>query len=226
MKTLCVGLLALVLAGSAAGMRQPTPGEAKAIRQAVAGFVAMPGSPAAKDAEIVSLAVSSLDRRYAAARLDSPTAGPSELVLHLSVGGWWEVGFGSSPNCDSAPKSVLADLKVGCSPPYGVAWINTCGPLVSAPTDLVLACADGNYELTKLAWRNWGRAAATARSVARANDCTPNCAAGHFHSYPVDVTATSLKTCGRARYYATLTIAYPGKRPAGIGARDVQHLRC
>jgi len=147
-------------------------------------------------------------------------------VLHLSVGGWWEVGFGSSPNCDSAPKSVLADLKVGCSPPYGVAWINTCGPLVSAPTDLVLACADGNYELTKLAWRNWGRAAATARSVARANDCTPNCAAGHFHSYPVDVTATSLKTCGRARYYATLTIAYPGKRPAGIGARDVQHLRC
>jgi len=53
-KTLCVGLLALVLAGSAAGMRQPTPGEAKAIRQAVAGFVAMPGSPAAKDAKIPS----------------------------------------------------------------------------------------------------------------------------------------------------------------------------
>jgi hypothetical protein len=225
-KTLCVALLALVLAGSAAAMRRPTTGEAKALRQAVAGFIAMPRSPAAKDARIVSLAVSTLDPRYASARLDSPSAGPSVLVLHLSVGGWWEVGFGSSPNCSSAPKSVLADLRVGCSPPYGVAWINTCGPLVSAPTELVLACADGNYELTKVAWRNWGRATATAPAVAVANDCTPNCAAGHFHSYPASVTATSLKTCGRARYYATLTITYPGRRPAGIGKRDVQRLHC
>jgi hypothetical protein len=225
-KTLGVALLALVLAGSAAGMRKPTTGEAKALRQTVTGFIQTPGSPAAKDDKIESLAVSTLDSRYAAAHLSSPTAGPAVLLLHRSIGGWWEVGFGSSPNCSAAPRSVLADLRVGCSPPYGVAWINTCGPLASAPTDLMLACADGNYELTKLAWRNWGRAAATARAVARANDCTPNCAAGHFHSYPATVTATSLKTCGRARYYATLTIVYPGKRPAGIGKRDEQRLRC
>lgn len=219
-------LVAFVVAAPAAGSRAPRAAEAKAIRAAVSGFVAQPGSPAAKDNRVASIAVSTLDPRYAAVRLVSKSAGPSELVLHSSLGAWWEVGFGSSLGCDSAPKAVLADLHVGCSPPDGVAWIDDCGPLVSEPSTLVLACADANYELTRLAWRGWGAATATATAVARANDCTPNCAAGHFHSYHVRVTATQLRACGRARYYARLVLDYPGARPAGIAKRDVHALGC
>jgi hypothetical protein len=215
----------LVVVGTAAGSRKPTSAEQRAIRQAFAGFVAQPNSPAAKDNRIVTIAVSSLDPRYAVARLNSKSAGPSELVLHRGGFGWWVVGFGSSVGCDSAPTSVMRDLKVGCSPPNGVAWINNCGPLVSAPP-LVLACGDANYLLANLKWRGWGKPTATATGVARANTCTPNCAAGKFRSYRMTATASKLSTCGKARYYATLTIVYPGARPAGTAKRDVHTLGC
>ena len=207
-------------------MRKPGGAEASAIRAAVTSYVAMPGSPAAKDNKIATIAVSTLDPRYASARLSSKTVGNADMVLHRSVGVWWVIEFGSSLGCDAAPNAVLTDLRIGCTPPNGVAWINDCGPLVSAPHSLVLACADANYELVHLSWHGWGNATASASGTARANDCTPNCAAGHFHSYPVTARASSLATCGRARYYARLTLTYAAHRPAGIAKRDVHTLGC
>jgi len=224
--TLLAFAFVLVVAGVASASRAPTTAEQKGIRQAFTGFVHMPGSPAAKDNRVIAIAVSSLDARYAAARLNSKSAGPSDLVFHRSMGIWWVVGFGSSLGCDSAPPSVLADLKVGCTPPNGVAWISNCGPLVSKPAEIVIACGDGNYSLERLRWHGWGSATATATGKAQANDCTPNCAAGHFHSYPMTASATGLTTCGKARYYARLTVTYPGARPAGTAKRDVHTLGC
>jgi hypothetical protein len=223
---LLVALVALVVANFGAAMRKPGGVEARAIRSAVAGYIAMPNSPAAKDNRVVSIAVSSLDARYASARLNSMSAGPSEMVLHRSMGAWWIVGFGSSLGCDSAPKAVLADLTVGCTPPNGIAWINDCGPLVNEPHSLTLTCADANYQLARMSWRGLGNATATATGTARANDCTPNCAAGHFHSYPVTVRATRLTRCGRARYYDRITIVYRAARPAGVAKRDVHTFGC
>jgi hypothetical protein len=216
----------LVLAGSALASRAPTSAESKSIRQAISFFISDPNGPAAKDNKVTKITVSTLDARYAAASLNSKSAGPSEMVLHRSGPGWWVVGFGSSPGCDSAPKSVLDDLKVGCSPPNGVAWINDCGPLVSKPTDLTIACGDANYVLAGLHWTGWGKSTATATGSAKANDCTPNCAAGKFHSYKMTATASQLTTCGRARYYSKLTIVYPGARPVGTAKRDVHSLGC
>jgi hypothetical protein len=219
-------VLLCLVAGSAAAARKPSPAENTAIRSAIAGFIAQPNSPSAKNNKVVSIRVSSLDRRYAAARLSSPTVGFSVLVLHESMGTWFVEEFGSSLNCEAGPKAVLADIGVGCTPPGATAWIWNCGPLVAQPKSLTLACADANYELASLAWHGWGKASATATGVARANDCTPNCAAGHFHSYRVRVTATTLRACGRARYYARLVIAYAGARPQGIAKRDVHTLGC
>jgi hypothetical protein len=218
--------VALVLAGAAVASRKPTAGEQKAIRQAFSFFVAQKNSPAAKDNRVVSISVSTLDPRYASVKLNSKSAGPSDLVLHHSGPGWFVVGFGSSVGCDSAPPVVLRDLKVGCSPPNGVAWINACGPLLSAPTELVLACGDGNYFLDKLKWRRWGAASATATGVAEANKCTPNCASGHFKSYRITATASKLATCGKARYYSRLVIVYPGARPTAVAKHDVHSLGC
>ena len=62
-------LTALVTAGAGGAMRKPRGAEASAIRAAVTSYVAMPGSPAAKDNKIASIAVSTLDPRYASARL-------------------------------------------------------------------------------------------------------------------------------------------------------------
>ena len=160
------------------------------------------------------------------ARLNSKTAGPADLLFHLSRGTWFVVELGSSLGCDTAPKAVLNELKVGCMPPDGVAWIWACGPLVSAPKSLMLACGDGNYGLERIAWRGWGGSTATAKATVRANDCKPYCAAGHFHTYPVTVTVDRLAKCGLAPAYDRLTIVYAGARPQGIARRDVHALGC
>jgi hypothetical protein len=219
-------LAALVLTGVASASRAPSGAESKAIRAEVTGFINMPNSPASKTDKIVSIRISTVDPRYASVRLNSTTVGPSVMVLHRSVGSWWVLEFGSSLGCDTAPKAVMDNLKVGCSPPDGVAWIPNCGPLASAPRDLLIACADANYSLADLTWSHWGAARTTATGVARANDCTPNCAAGRFHTYRMTATADELRRCGTARYYARLTIVYPAARPKGIGKRDVIPLSC
>lgn len=219
--------IALVAAVPASAKHAPSAAQKSGVESAFHAYVHMPNSPAAADNRIASLAISSVDPRYAAARLESPSAGPSDMVFHRSGPGWWVVGFGSSLDCNTAPKSVLADLAVGCTPPDGsAAWINDCGPLEHAPKTLVIACADANYSLGALRWRGWGKAASSATGVAHANDCKPYCAAGHFHSYRVTVTADRLTKCGSAHFYARLTIVYPGGRPAGIGKRDIHTVGC
>jgi len=219
-------LIALVLAAPAAAKRSPTKAESAALRTAFSGFLHMPNSPAAANDTVVTIAVSSLDKRYAVLQLDSKTVGRATLVMHESLGSWWEVGFGSSLNCATAPKAVLADLSVPCAPPGASAWISNCGPLTSAPVELVLACADGNYYLTGLHWKAWGSASTSATGIAHQNDCKPYCAAGHFHTYPVRVTAAKRTRCGAAVYYARIELDYPGARPPGQRAQTRDSLPC
>ena len=87
MRHTAIAVACLLLAGSAAAARKPTARESTALRSAIHGFISMPSSPSAKDNRIATLRVSTLDKRYAAARLTSPTVGPGDLVLHESNGG-------------------------------------------------------------------------------------------------------------------------------------------
>jgi hypothetical protein len=222
--TLVVAALAIIAAPAAA--RRPSASERTSITAAVRAYITMPNSPAAHDNRITAIAVSARDPRYAAVRVESASAGAALMVLHRSGPVWWVLEFGSSLGCNIGPTAVLRELAVDCEPPSANAWINNCGPLVSAPAQLTLACADANYGLTHLRWRHWGQPLASTSGTVRANDCTPNCAAGHFHTYPVTVTADHLARCNTARYYARLTITYVAARPAGIAKRDVHTLGC
>lgn len=71
-----------------------------------------------------------------------------------------------------------------------------------------------------------GDALGSATGTVRANDCKPYCAAGHFHSYRVNVAADRLIECGGAHIYARLTVIYTGTRPTGIAKRDVHAVGC
>jgi hypothetical protein len=53
------------------------------------------------------------------------------------------------------------------------------------PPAITLTCADGNAMLKRAPWRWWGQRSAGGSATFVANDCKPNCAAGHFHWYPV-----------------------------------------
>lgn len=83
----------------------------------------------------------------------------------------------------SAPASASpAPIKV-----YG----NCTRPSVE-PSEIVLACADDNALLTGLHWTSWTATSATAAGTLEYNDCSPNCAAGHFRDVPgTHVTLTA-----------------------------------
>ena len=82
--------------------------------------------------------------------------------------------------------------------------------------------------MKKLAWIGWGGARTAATGVAYANDCTPNCAAGHFHDYSAMIVLDGSQKCGKTTDYRRLTIGfvgptpYPKAKPADL----VYSLRC
>lgn len=59
-----------------------------------------------------------------------------------------------------------------------------------APASYVIACADGNTRLRGLSWQTWAPGAAVASGTLLANDCTPDCASGHFIASPATVELT------------------------------------
>jgi hypothetical protein len=75
-----------------------------------------------------------------------------------------------------------ATMLLGCSHKYG-----------ATPSSYVLSCADFNSKFTDLHWTSWGSATAYATGEARWNDCTPNCASGHWKSETVTVWAWDLQ---------------------------------
>jgi hypothetical protein len=81
------------------------------------------------------------------------------------------------------------------------------------PASVVLACADGNFSVAKLTWTGWGQAFAAGRGTGSLNDCKPNCAAGHFHRYPVILLATGRQPCHGTPAYASITYAFITQAP-------------
>jgi hypothetical protein len=55
------------------------------------------------------------------------------------------------------------------------------------PTEILVACGDASSSLASLVWSTWSSDGAKATGTAWVNDCTPDCADGHFHSYPATV---------------------------------------
>jgi hypothetical protein len=95
-----------------------------------------------------------------------------------------------------------------------VMWDCESKPLVE-PAGVVLACGDGNYGLQGAHWTKWAPRDAVGAGTEYLNDCTPNCAEGRYHDYPVDVTLTGsdLVAQNEPFAYTRLTFAYTANRP-------------
>ncbi len=88
------------------------------------------------------------------------------------------------------------------------------GPAEVKPRTLLYACGDASTVAIKLHWTNWGARRAHATGYLAVNDCTPNCATGHFHDFEAALTLTRLHTFadGRSRYrYVTIRSLAPGR---------------
>ena len=111
---------------------------------------------------------------------------------------------------------ILAACAAASSAQAGaVPVISDCGKFSAKPKEITLFCADAGAVLRNLSWSSWGGAKASATGIKSANDCSPNCAAGHFHSYPVAVAAGRLTKCGLSWHYNLLTVRFTRTPPKG-----------
>jgi len=81
------------------------------------------------------------------------------------------------------------------------------------PAEIVLACGDANFGVRKLRWTGWGESFAAATGVAYANDCTPDCAAGHMHTYQAVIVVSGTQHCAGTTAYRRIAVAFIGPSP-------------
>ncbi|MGW1196649.1 hypothetical protein ACWD4B_12510 [Streptomyces sp. NPDC002536] len=94
-----------------------------------------------------------------------------------------------------------------------------------APREYMLACGDGNNDLRGLRWADWTARTAHGAGKQVANDCTPDCARGRFHTFRVRVEVyRPVHRPGKAPYFSRLTVVYLHERPAGSGPSQTYSL--
>ncbi|MER5935387.1 hypothetical protein [Streptomyces sp. NPDC002054] len=93
------------------------------------------------------------------------------------------------------------------------------------PKEYLLACGDGNNQLVRLRWENWGPRTATAVGTDMVNDCRPYCAAGRFRPYPVTVTLANPRPWPEhpeIQRFTTIRLLYTDTAPAPV-PKDVTY---
>lgn len=98
--------------------------------------------------------------------------------------------------------------------------------LLVRPTRIQAACGDGNFYFATLKWSTWAGTSAHATGTAHQNDCTPYCAAGHFHAYPARVTLSAVKACHGKREFTKLAWTLTAAKPKGIARSSSETFRC
>ena len=101
--------------------------------------------------------------------------------------------------------------------------VGNCTHSQVRPASIVIYCADVNGLLERLRWSSFGGRTATATGEYSLNDCTPDCAAGRFHSYPIEVVLTDARTCpDKHDDYRDATLTYTAARPPGTKTARVR----
>ncbi|HEY1688582.1 MAG TPA: hypothetical protein VGF95_06920 [Solirubrobacteraceae bacterium] len=92
------------------------------------------------------------------------------------------------------------------------------------PSKVILACADANLYITGLKYSAYGTSSARAAGTIHLNACTPDCAGGHFHTYPGSIRFFDVVKCSDGRrYFSRAKYRFSG--PNGSGTEDVGPLR-
>lgn len=125
----------------------------------------------------------------------------------------------AATGCASAPTGATDTALTQRTAPISaehVVVVNCSFKQQARPSSFILTCADAGDVLTNLRWVNWGPGAAFATGIEQINNCTPNCAAGKFISYPVLVNLwrpEALPGHPGTFYFSRATRVYTANRP-------------
>jgi hypothetical protein len=89
-----------------------------------------------------------------------------------------------------AAPAKSAKTYVGCTSP---AVSCTGGERMQSKPSQMGFSADGSLYVTGIHWRGWGTAKAIGTGTAHADNCTPNCAQGHFSEHPATIVFSNPK---------------------------------
>jgi len=67
--------------------------------------------------------------------------------------------------------------------------------LQTQPKEIIFACADAGIQGENMQWIQWGKNYTYASGQIVENDCAPDCAGGHFHTYTASFTAYGSQRC-------------------------------
>jgi hypothetical protein len=93
----------------------------------------------------------------------------------------------------------------------------------------MLACGDGNFYLTRIAWTRWEMREALGIGLGHQNDCVPDCARGQFHSYRVAVKLDRAMTrCGtrKVTQFTRVSWRFTNRKPRAVARSGSEGFRC
>jgi hypothetical protein len=122
---------------------------------------------------------------------------------------------GASVSRTAAPKNVALAAVHKTYYPQG----QDAQAPVYRPRTLIIF-PDGSFGVRPVRWSHWTVKRAEGRGTARADNCQPNCAQGHYRKDPVTVTLYKPRTvCGK-RFFTAVRLHYTGKLPPGLKTRN------
>jgi len=117
--------------------------------------------------------------------------------------------------CAGTASAAPEGQQQAAAAPSAPVVVNCGGKTQVRPGSYILACGDGGALVERLTWAAWGSSSALASGTYALNDCTPDCAAGHFDAFPALVVLwgpQSLPGHAGVRYFTQVTIIYTGNR--------------
>jgi hypothetical protein len=118
-------------------------------------------------------------------------------------------GCASGGSRATVPKLALVDANC-----YSVGQVK--------PSQIVLACGDGNAVALGLTWSAWTGQGAQGVGYLKQNTCTPDCAAGVFVNYPAHFALSETVSAAGRAYFTRVTITFTGKSPIGRTSESVK----
>lgn len=119
----------------------------------------------------------------------------TKLAIFLSAVCWVVAGCGA---LDAASDGAAPVRHVVCTSTAGIC---SASIMRSKPREMFLS-ADGSLYVRRIVWTGWGATSATGRGTASADNCSPNCAQGTYHSYPAVITVSDPRPWHRIIAYA------------------------
>ncbi|MHB8491629.1 MAG: hypothetical protein ACYDA6_05360 [Solirubrobacteraceae bacterium] len=134
---------------------------------------------------------------------------PALALLVLATAGVLAAGASASGTLPLSPTSLNAS--------------NTSNGLQVKPTTIIytgdgtgfLGGASARARHSGIKWTKWTTTVALGKGFNQLNDCSPSCAGGTFHGYPVRIEQWRPRMLGGVLVFTRMTLFYGKSRPPG-----------